>query len=141
MRARIKFICARVGTNLEQSGTSVRLAYNSWPANTPRDRVTNPFLGTATVQNQQVQAFIHFVTAPSTVRQFNEIEIGDAILDLALSLNLRGLDGVVYLLSTGADGAHEQWENKPISTKLATYWDTIQGGKRLFQTVLLKKAA
>jgi hypothetical protein len=48
---------------------------------------------------------------------------------------------LVYLLPTGVNDALEQWENKPISTQLATYWDTIQGGKRLFQTVLLKKAA
>ena len=49
--------------------------------------------------------------------------------------------GPSWLLPTGADGALETWSNKPISQQLAAHWDTLQGGRKLFQTVLLRKAA
>lgn len=140
MRSRIQFIAGRVTQNLAESGTPVRLAWNVWPADAGRNPVTGMFPGPPTARREEINAFVHFVGATSAVRQFNEIQIGDAILDLSPAVRLAGREGLVYLLPSGPDGELEPWSNKPMSSQLANFWDTQQQGQRLFQTVLLRKA-
>ena len=140
MRSRIEFIAGRVEGNLDESGTPIVLAWQVWPADAVPDPVTRLRSGTPTPRRETVNAFLHFVSATSAVRQFNEIQVGDCIADLSPSVVLPGRDGLAYLLPTGPDGALETWSNKPLSSQLAAFWDTQQGGVRLFQTVLLRKA-
>ena len=140
MKSRIAFIAGRIRGNLEESGTPVTLVWNTWPADAVRDPVSQMFTTPPAEQRREVRAFLHFVNATAQVRQFNEVQVGDCILDLAPDVTLRGLETLRFLLPTGDGGAPEEWTNKPISTQLATFWDTLQQGQRLFQTVLLRKA-
>jgi len=144
MRSRIDFIADRVEGNLEESGTPIVLAYNIWPSAAVRDPVTNLFPGNPQPARTPVRAFLHFVGATSVVRQFNEIQMGDCIADISPKVDLTNRDGLVYLLPTGpvvnGESSLETWSNKPLSSQLAAFWDTQQGGRRLFQTVLLRKS-
>lgn len=139
MRSRVKFVARRIPGNLKQSGTPVTLVWNVWPADAVRDPVTQLFSGTPTESRETVQAFLHFVNATSAVRQFNEIQVGDCIVDLSPSVVLTGRDGLAWLLPTGPNGALETWTNKPMSSQLAALWDTMQGGTRLYHSVLLRR--
>ena len=140
MRSRIDFIAGRVETNLDESGTPIVLAYNRWPEGVVRDPVTNLYPVDPQPVRTPVNALLHFIGATSVVRQFNEIQMGDCIADLSPKVNLRSLDGLCYLLPTGQNGELEPWSNKPMSSQLAAFWDTQQAGRRLFQTVLLRKS-
>ena len=140
MRSRIDFIADRIEINLAESGTQIALAWNIWPDGAVRDPVTGQFPGTPTPGQAGVPALLHFVSASSTVRQFAEIQTGDCMVDLSPKLDLKGKDGLTFWLPSGADGTMEQWSNKPISQELAVFWDTIQCGRKLWQTVLLRKA-
>ena len=144
MRSRIKFVANRVEHNLQESGTPVVLVWSEWPAGSVRDGVTNVMGGTPTEMRLETGAFLHFVNATSQVRQFNEVQVGDAIADISPKIELTGKDGLVFLLPTGPMSAGrptlETWSNKPMSSQLATLWDTLQSGVRLYQTVLLRKA-
>ena len=139
MRSRIDFIADSIAGNLEESGTPIVLAWNVWPSDSVRDAVTNVPSGSPTEAREDIGAFVHFVGASSAVRRFNEIQVGDAIADIAPTINLIGRDGLVFLLPTGPLGALEKWTNKPMSSQLAAFWDTMQAGRRLFQTVLLRR--
>lgn len=140
MRSRISFIAGRIRGNLAQSGTPITLVWNTWAPDAVRDPVSQVYTTPPTEQRREVRALLHFVSATAQVRQFNEVAVGDCIVDLAPDVTLRGLESLRFLLPTGPDGAAEEWTNKPISTQLATFWDTLQQGQRLFQTVLLRKA-
>ena len=140
MRSRIDFIADRIEANLEESGTQIVLVWNIWPAGAVRDAVTGQYPGAPTPGRVCVPALLHFVSASSQVRQFAEIQTGDCMVDLSPKLDLKGKDGLAFLLPSGSDGALEEWSNKPISQELAVFWDTIQSGRKLWQTVLLRKA-
>ena len=140
MRSRIHFIADRVEGNLEESGTPIVLTYNIWPADAVRDPVTNLFPGDPQPGRTPVKALLHFISATSAVRQFNEIQMGDCIADISPKVNLTHRDGLSFLLPTGPNGELETWSNKPLSSQLAAFWDTQQGGQRLFQTVLLRRS-
>ncbi len=140
MRSRIDFIASRMEANLEESGTRIMLAWNIWPANTPRDPVSRQFIGTPSPGREEVNAFLHFVSATASVRQFNEIQVGDCIVDLSATLDLTNRDGLTFLLPSGPGGRVESWSNKPISSQLASYWDALQSGTRVCQTVLLRRS-
>ena len=121
MRSRIDFIADSIAGNLEESGTPIVLAWNVWPSDSVRDAVTNVPSGSPTEAREDIGAFVHFVGASSA------------------TINLIGRDGLVFLLPTGPLGALEKWTNKPMSSQLAAFWDTMQAGRRLFQTVLLRR--
>lgn len=139
MRNRLSFIDRRISSNLKHSGTEITLVWQEWPAGAVRDAVTNLYAGTPVERRETISAFLHFVNATAAVRQFNEIQVGDCMVDLSSGVNLVGREGLAYLLPTGPAGALETWTHKPLSSQLAAYWDTIQGGQRLFQTVLLRR--
>ena len=139
-------MAGRMEANLEESGMRIVLVSRTWPPGSERDPVTQVYTGTPTEVREEVRVFLHFVSASSSVRQFNEIQVGDCIVDMSPAVVLTGRDGVSFLLPTGAtpagggEPALETWSNKPISTQLAAYWDTMQSGRRLHQTVLLRRA-
>jgi hypothetical protein len=141
MRSRIDFIESRIAGNLESSGTPITLVWNVWAPNAVRDTVTHLYPGTPTVTRETTGAFLHFVSATTQVRQFNEVQIGDAIADISPKINLAGRDGLTFLLPTGPCGDWQTWTNKPVSSQLAVFWDTLMAGRQLYQTVLLRRAA
>lgn len=146
MRTRIDFVAGRMAHNLEESGTRIVLVSRTWPPGATRDPVTQVYTGNPTEVREEIRAFLHFISASSSVRQFNEIQVGDCMVDMSPSVVLTGRDGLSFLLPTGAipagggEPALETWSNKPVSSQLAAYWDTMQSGRRVVQTVLLRRA-
>jgi hypothetical protein len=139
MRSRISFIQARIRGNLEESGTEIVMQWNEY-GSPDTDPVTGARIATPTQNQCTIRAFVHFVSASSVIRNFTEIETGDAILDLAPEVTLRNKDGLTFLLPTGESGCLEPWTNKPMSEHLARYWDAMAGGRKLYQTVLVRRA-
>ena len=139
MRSRIDFVAGRVATNLDESGTEVTLLWNAYAAGADVDPVTQVVSGTPTPQSECIQAFLHFVSASSAVRQFNEIQIGDCLMDISPEVDLTGRSGLVFILPTGPHLSGQQWTSKPVSAELSAAWDVMQGNRRLFQTILLRK--
>ena len=140
MKSRIGFVAKRMARNRQESGTDVLLQWNAYPPGAIVDPVTQVPSGMATPQSQVLKALLHFVGATSTVRQFNEIQTGDCLLDLDADVDLTGRSGLVFLLPSGFAGTLETWTSKPLSAELSAHVDVIQSGLRVGQTVLLRKA-
>lgn len=136
MRSNIEFISQRVRENLAESGTDITLTWDEYPANTPLDDVTQTPQGTPTKNQKSVKGFVHLVQASttSTVKQFNEIEAGDCIVDLAPDEDIDGKINLRFII------AGETWCPKQISDKLGRAWDVVTQGRRLYRSVLLRKA-
>ena len=134
MRTALPTILRRIPLNLQESGTDVTLTWTEFSGATT-DPVTGARSGgTATTKTTKVKGFIHEVSATSVVRQFAEIEAGDAIVDLAGDVALDGKEALRFTI----DG--RQFVAKEIPEKLARSWDVIFRGKRLHRSVLLRKA-
>ncbi len=153
MRSKQEFIQERRGTNLGD-GTDVLVEWNEWPAGSAvRDGVTNELApsggdsgGGVTAplaRRAVVSALVHFPepTVNAEIRQFNEVEAGNMILDLDPSTPLDGRDGLTFTLlqedGTPVDGI--KWVPKPTSDRLARVWGTMMHGKQVWRTVLLRK--
>lgn len=139
MRSNLAFIKKRVAlatsAGAQGGGTDVVLKWNTLTGGT-LDPTTNSLVGaTAEPQTETVKALLHFIGGSFQVREFVEIEVGDCIADFAATVTLEGRTGL-YFEFNGA-----QWEQKPMSDRLAEMWDTVVKGQRLFRTVLLKKRA
>lgn len=146
MKSRIDFIAGRVEANLEQSGTDehgegvVELRWKEWPADAAQDPTTGALSGDSSVYAEKIPAFLHFVNATAAVRQFAEIQIGDCIIDISPKVDLqtscRGLARMdLRYVINGVE-----YQNKPIGEKLSAHWDAAQNGRKLFQTVLLRRS-
>ena len=90
--------------------------------------------GTVTVKKGQLRALVHLVGASKALRQFAEVEVGDCMLDLAPDAALDGKKNLRFFVNG------EWWTQKPVGSSLASAWDALAGGQRLFRTVLLSKA-
>jgi hypothetical protein len=115
--------------------TPVTLKWIEWTGATTTDPVTGSKLGTKVDKTSTVNAFVHFVQPAATgVRQFNEIEHGDCIVDFSPDAPLDGKEELRFEI------AGALWVQKTVGRTLATTWDTLVGGQKIFRTVLLRKA-
>ena len=139
MRSNLPFILHRRDVCLDTEGTDVTLSWTAWPAGTAIDPVTQSKLADDSHQPTQgtttLKAFIHFIQPASqnAVRQFNEIEVGDAILSLPPDAPLDDKDDVKFTI------AGEDWVQKPISDKLSKSWEGIVRGAKFYRTILLRR--
>ena len=141
MRTKIDFIADRVEGSLEQAGTDVGLAWNEWPAGSVADPVTGVMSGKPTARTETIKAFVHFVQpASALVRNFNEIETGDCIIDYASGVTLEGRTDLRFTIGSNLGGAPVEWSAKPLSELLAETWDAMFANRRLFKTLLLKRS-
>ena len=94
-------------------------------------------------QTKTLPAFVHQVqnAGSSSVRQFNEVEVGDLILDFLGDAALPEVGSqrsevrdLVFVVNGKAYVA------KQIGEKLAQTWDVTVQGKQLFRTVLVRVA-
>lgn len=100
------------------------------------DPTTGAMLGgTATSREATVRGFVHYVGATTSLRQFREVEVGDAIVDLPPDATVDGLPE----LRVEIGGA--TWVPKDTGERLQRFWDAIEQGQRLTRTLLLRKAA
>jgi hypothetical protein len=135
MRTNAPMIQRRMKVNLETNGTKVKL---SWTVTTGAtvDPVTRALVGgTATMMCETRKAFVHSVQiGRNQVQQFNEIEIGDMILDFAGDVQIDGRPALTFTLPDGT-----VLVNKPVGDRLARSWDVIVRGQKLFRPVLVRK--
>lgn len=139
MRSKAHFIHHRRAVNLADAGgnvVDVVVTWSEWPDGTPVDPVNGNGSGEPVLNRMEVRALVHYVGAPGVteVRQFNEVETGDCILDLDPGVAVDGKPDIRFQI----DG--EEWVPKKVGSKLARSWDTVVGGERLFRSLLLKKA-
>jgi hypothetical protein len=133
MRSRIGFITMREGLNLKQSGTDILLKWKEWTGTTTQDPTTGSTLGTSVDKSEIIKGFPHYIKATTTVRQFAELEVGDCLLDLHRDQQLKGRNGLVFVI------AGEEWKQKEIAGKVASYANAIASNQKIFQTVVLRK--
>lgn len=121
-----------MGLRMRRRGTPIRL---DWVilANVQEDPTTGAKLGTATPQTETVTGFFNYVNiAHSNIRHFEEIEDGDAIIDIPANIVIEGREGLAFTI----DG--QVWVQKRVGEKLAQHWEVNQG-QRLYRTLLLRK--
>jgi len=92
-------------------------------------------------QSKTLSAFVHQVqdAGSSSVRQFNEVEAGDLILDFAGDAALPEVGGqsskvrdLVFVVNG------KPYAAKQIGEKLAQSWDATVQGTQLFRSVLAR---
>jgi hypothetical protein len=126
---------AEIQRELNENGTDVVLQWNTLSSGTLPDPVDGSTSGLVP-QSMTLRAFAHAVqaTGSSSVRQFNEVEAGDLILDFEGDTRIDGLRDLVFLVNSKAYVAKE------IGEKLAQSWDVTVGNQRLFRSVLVRVA-
>ena len=137
---------------LQASGTDIQLSWREWPSGTTTDPVTLSKVGPTingavvgpTARTQAAKGFIHYPEprANSSVQQFQEIELGDCIVDFGADVQLDGKDGLSFLFldPSGQPIDGQKWVPKPISERLARTWGMTVAGVSIWRTVVLRKA-
>ena len=135
-----------IARELHQNGTPILLQWNAVPAGAVPDPVDGSVAGLVP-QTKTLPAFVHQVqdAGTSSVRQFNEVEVGDLILDFPGDA---AIDPPSLAASSGAASARDlvfvvngkPYLAKQIGEKLAQTWDVTVQGKQLFRTVLVRVA-
>ena len=139
----IGLIISEFGETLQASRTDVQISWKERPANPTIDPVTRSKTGTPVIKTQLARGFIHFPEprANSQVVQFQEIELGDCIVDFGQDVELDGKEGLMFLFLDHAgnpvDG--QVWVPKPTSERLARTWGMIVAGVKIWRPVLLRK--
>jgi hypothetical protein len=141
VRTNLPFLKFRQAVNLAETGTDVRIEWTAYTGTVTVDPVTQATIGTSARMTMVARAFAHFVqVATSQVRQFNEVEAGDCILDFAADVSLEGkVDLVFTLLDQYGQPIGNSWVPKQVSDRLGQTWDVVVGGQRLYRSVLLRK--
>ena len=136
MELNIGDVLNEIRRELAQNGTDIVLQWNAVPPGVTPDPVDGSVSGLIP-QTMTLPAFVHQVqaTGESNMRQFNEVEMGNIILDFAADVAIDGLRDLVFLINGKAYVAKE------IGEKLAQSWDVTVGGQRLFRSVLVKVKA
>jgi hypothetical protein len=135
MDLNISEMLAEIQRELNENGTDVVLQWNTLSSGTLPDPVDGSTSGLVP-QSMTLRAFAHAVqaTGSSSVRQFNEVEVGDLILDFEGDAKIDGLRDLVFVVNGKAYVAKE------IGEKLAQSWDVTVGNQRLFRSVLVRVA-
>ena len=131
-----------IARELGQNGTPILLQWNAVPAGAVPDPVDGSVAGLVP-QTKTLPAFVHQVqdAGSSSVRQFNEVEVGDLILDFpgdAALPEVGSQRSEVRDLVFVVNG--KPYVAKQIGEKLAQTWDVTVQGKQLFRTVLVRVA-
>ena len=128
-------ILAEIARELHQNGSPIVLQWNTLSGGTLPDPVDGTVPASAlTAQTATHHAFIHQIAMAgrSQVKQFNEVEEGDLILDFAPDVALDGLRDLVFVVNG------KPYVAKEISEKLAQSWDATVQGQRLMRSVLVR---
>ena len=124
-----------IARELHQNGTPILLQWNAVIQGATPDLVDGSLPAAALVaQAKTLPAFVHQVqdAGRSSVRQFNEVEVGDLILDFPGDAAIDGLRDLVFVVNG------KPYVAKQIGEKLAQTWDVTAQGKQLFRTVLVR---
>jgi hypothetical protein len=132
--------------NQQANSTMITVHYvdKVTPANTPgfdaNDEATYPVAPTQ--KTAQVGALVHYVSARTNLRQFTEIQAGDAIVTFEAApvdvnnqpVDFAQMDEIIFEM----DG--KRWVQMAVGKGLAQYWDAVLGGYPISQTIVLRLA-
>lgn len=123
---------AEIRRELAHNGTPIDLEWRVPAAGAPVDPVDG--VTAWQEQRERIYGFVHQVqpAGASSVRQFNEIEVGDLILDLDPAAAIDGRTDLTFRVNGRA------YVPKEIGSKLAMTWDATVAGQPLFRSVLVK---
>jgi hypothetical protein len=114
--------------------TDVVLTWDEWPSDNTPDAVDGSRTGTPTPATVTLPGLVHYVQpGTSQVRQFNEVEAGDVIVDFAADAAIDGRENLAFNI------LGQFYVAKQVSGKLAASWDVAAGNEKIFRTVLLRK--
>jgi hypothetical protein len=151
-------ILAEIARELHLNGSPIVLQWNTVSSGTLPEPVDGTVPASALVpQTMTLPAFVHQVqaTGVSSVRQFNEVEVGDLILDFEGNApipeagvehrpgdrrsEVRDLVFVVPLPGSSPERPQfKAYVAKEISEKLAQSWDATVQGRQLMRSVLVR---
>jgi hypothetical protein len=134
MRTNLANIVARSKVRLASQGTTVTVRWVTFTGGS-LDPLTGTKVGaTSTPASSTVNAFVHFVgPATSGFRVYEEIQVGDAILDMDPDADIDGKDGIHF------EFAGEKWVQKSVGESLAKSWDTLFGNQKVFRSILVRR--
>lgn len=135
-------ILAEIMCELHHNGSPIVLQWNAVAAGVTPDPVDGTVPASAlTPQTTTHHAFVHQIAMAGRcqVKQFNEVEEGDLILDFAAEVPIDTLCGpalrdLVFVVNG------KPYVAKEISEKLAQSWDVTIQGRQLFRSVLVRVA-
>jgi len=130
-------IQAEIARELHQNGSAIVLQWNAIASGVRPDQVDGTVPASAlTPQTATHHAFVHQIAMAgrSQVKQFNEVEEGDLILDFEPNVAIDGLRDLVFVVNG------KPYVAKQIGEKLAQTWDVTVQGKKLFRTLLVRVA-
>lgn len=138
MRSRSNFIHHRTALALSALGGNVapvRITWQEWPPESTVDPVDGSHSGTPVERSETVRALVHYVQpASAALRQFAEVQVGDAVVDFQSTLDLSGREAVRFQI------ADQGWVQAKTGQALAESWDTLVGGRRQVRSLLLRQA-
>lgn len=124
----------RLRLALKKQATPVILNWVEFTGTPTIDETTGAKLGETTNQTETVRGFVHFVQPAKTgVRLFEEMETGDAIVDLPPDTEIEGRAQLEFVI----DG--EIFVQKELGGKLAKHYDALVQGEKTVRTLLLTK--
>lgn len=120
---------ARIAQAMSRVGSTITLHWVEMDG-AELDPTSGSLLGAATAQSEEVSGFVFYIApVTSEVRLFQELSVGDALLDLPTGTVLAGRDQLEFEV----DG--QRWVQKKVSNKLLEAWDVLHGNQRLCLTV------
>lgn len=132
MRTRAHFIQHRIRI---LANTDVKLTWTERAGTVTPDPVTGEPDIVGIKKTLTVKAFVHTVQiGTSQIRQFNEVQDGDMIVDFPDTVDLSNKPGLSFEI-TG-----RQWVAKEITDDLAETWDATVANVTLAKSVLLRRS-
>lgn len=140
MRSLLSFMKREVAHQAARHGVAVTL---KWFAASSSGVVTDPTTGAVlseagsgpagTTQTENVKALsFEQVEASTKYRVYEEVEVGNAIIDLPADVTIDGRKGLVFVV----DGV--EWVQKEVGEELKKAWQRAEG-ERVIQSFLLRK--
>lgn len=134
--AAIARVCLR---SLAREGVPVELRWTSTVSGT-LDPTTGYLVGSVTIEHSGTiePALVHFVSPASTaLKLFEDVEVGDLVLDFRPDVALEGKEGLRFHLPTG-----EVYVPARTGMRTARHFDVVAGpgAHTTFRTVLACKA-
>jgi len=118
------------------AGTEITLHWVETTGGTV-DRITGEVVGaTSEDQSETITGLVHFVgVSKSGYLVHNELQIGDAILDLDPDVDLDTKKNLVFEF-----GGH-RWVQANVGDELVKAWDTLVGDQEVFRTIAVRRQA
>jgi hypothetical protein len=134
MRSKIAKIAARAEMLPATKGTPIVIQWQEFSGVPSTDALTGEPIGEAIERTATIKGWVHFIAPTKTgYRVHQEMEVGDALLELPASIDLTGKKDVVFVI----DG--QEYVQKEVGKVLTQCYDSLIQGQKLFRTLLVTR--